>query len=106
MLGRTVDLSRATAATTFKLTPKMRYLVLILLLKLQMRLLHRVDLLPDQLHLIDLLLNLMLIILTGAHLALELCPDLVEQLVQTATTIAGRAHAPVLRVHRHDGKKC
>jgi hypothetical protein len=93
---------------------------LVLLLQGQMCLFHRVDLLPDHLHLVYLLchwkgqytpcfellprdsLTRMLIVGTCPSLVLELLPDAIEQLVQTSIAAArGRTQTTVWVVHCH-----
>jgi hypothetical protein len=104
MLGRTAHATgRGTATGILELTAQMGNLFLVLLLDCYVPLLHVVNLLADQTHLLDLRLNLMFVRLAGPAQGLIFGAELVEELIEAISTSGRRhaAHSTVRRIHRH-----
>lgn len=106
LMRRRADHGTLGSATSglFELSAEMGDLFFELLLERHVGLLHRVNLLANQLHFINLGLNLVLVVFALANLGLELGADVVEQFVQAGRAVPSGWDAPhaSVRIHGHD----
>lgn len=85
VLGRTADCrSAGVSPTGLQLAVKSLDLLIVFLLKCQMRLLHGIHFLSHHLHFLYLLGNRVLVFAASASLVLELSADTIQQLVEAS----------------------